>query len=305
MHLLHHGHHRPDTTQAINTQVPKAYAGWCWCQRTNCTKAELFMTLPTYFASHGSYVTAGVGKVFHPGGCTYVHSTQPHGSYGADFSHIVGDDYRAWNYGAYGVEGRATTDPDRPLPFEAAQTSEEQFGSIPGPWFASFNFSMGLSLLRSPLADEDLPDGQIATNAIERFANFSRDGVGNARADTAADTDRGNGNGYNGSIGDGKAFFHAVGFHKPHLPHIVPFKYFDLYNVENISLPANPRVPVGFKEENWHWNGNREMSSYSNNEAVFSNKTFGFTTPIHDDQARLLRLGYFAATSYIDAQVGK
>lgn len=304
---------RPDTTQAINTQVPKEYAGWCWCQRTNCSKAALFLTIPTYFARHG-YVTAGVGKIFHPAGCTYVHSTQPHGTYGADFSHVVGDDYRAWNYGLYGVEGRATTDPHYPLPLEAAQTSEEQFGSIPGPWFAVFNFSQGLSWMRSPLADEDLPDGQIATNAVERFANFSRDGVGitagAAPGSPGSSTRSTRSSSSSSSSADddrvaGKPFFHAVGFHKPHLPHVVPTKYFDLYTLANISLPKNRDIPSGFKEENWHWNGNMEMSSYTNNAAAFSNQTFGFRVPLDEDKARLLRLGYYAATSFIDAQVGR
>jgi hypothetical protein len=72
--------------------------------------------------------------------------------------------------------------------------------------------------------------GQIATNAIARLANFSAAGIG--------------------KVG-GKPFFHAVGFHKPHTPWIVPAKYFDLYDENTVSLPANPKVPVGFKEENW------------------------------------------------------
>jgi hypothetical protein len=59
---------RPDSTQVLNTQIPKAFAGWCWCQRTNCSKDELFMTLPTYFRQHG-YVTAGAVRVFHHGFC--------------------------------------------------------------------------------------------------------------------------------------------------------------------------------------------------------------------------------------------
>ena len=59
------------------------------------------MTLPTYFARHG-FVTAGVGKIFHPDACTRMHE----GYEGVRFSHRLGDDFRAWNHGEYGVEGR-------------------------------------------------------------------------------------------------------------------------------------------------------------------------------------------------------
>ena len=60
--------------------------------------------------------------------------------------------------------------------------------------------------MRSPLTDEQLPDGQLATDAIARFANMSKAGIGkNLEA-------------------GGRPFFSAVGFHKPHLPHIVPAK---------------------------------------------------------------------------------
>ena len=57
-----------------------------------------------------------------------------------------------------------------------------------------FNGTQGASFLESPLTDEEETDGMLATNAVERFANFSRDGIGKKGAD--------------------KPFFHAVGLHK-------------------------------------------------------------------------------------------
>ena len=47
----------------------------------------------------------------------------------------------------YGVEGmyQEPNDPQR------EQNSEEQFGTIPGPFFPVFNGTMGLSWMRSPL----------------------------------------------------------------------------------------------------------------------------------------------------------
>ena len=190
---------RPDTTR-----VGTGAKGWCWCSRTGCAADKLFMTLPTYLRQHG-FVTAGNGKLFHPDACK------------APFDHAVGDDPRAWSYRwPYGVE---------------ANFSQEQWGSIPSPTDPVFNGTIGLSLLESPLSDEEQTDGMLATNTLERLANFSREGIGRPGAN--------------------KPFFLSTGFHKPHLPHIVPKKYFDLYP-KNVSLAPNRLVPTGFKEENFH-----------------------------------------------------
>merc|ERR1711871_974313 len=83
-----------------------------------------------------------------------------------------------------------------------------------------------------------------------------------------------------------------------------PRKYFELYNLDNISLPENRNVPRGFKEENWHANGNAEMAKYENNEESFSAQNFGFHEPLPEMKQKELRRAYFAATSFLDAQVG-
>jgi iduronate 2-sulfatase len=217
------------------------------------------MTLPTYFRQHG-YTTAGVGKIFHPDAC-YVYPA---------FRHTNGDDPRAWSYYDYGVE---------------ANNTQEQWGGIPGPHDPIYNGTMGLSFFESPLSDEQQTDGMLATNAVLRFRNFSRDGIGKK--------------------GGNRPFFHAVGFHKPHLPHVAPKKYFDLYDITKVSLPPNPKVPSGFMEHNWYNNGNAEMRSYTNMGAVFAADDFGFHHPLDDDSVRHMRRGYFAAVSFVDACVGR
>ena len=94
---------RPDTTQVgVNGGIN---GGWCWCQRTNCTEGALFMTLPTYLRQHG-YVTAGEGKIFHPGACDGMDGHYASASF--NITHAEGDDKRAWSYFDYGIEANFT-----------------------------------------------------------------------------------------------------------------------------------------------------------------------------------------------------
>lgn len=245
---------RPDTTH-----VGTGEGGWCWCQRTSCDVASLFMTLPTYLRRHG-YVTAGGGKLFHPDACK---------GYGVAWDHAAGDDPRAWT---------------QPY-FSEANDTQIQWGSIPGPHDPVYDGKMGLSFLESPLADEDETDGILATNAIAQIANFSAHGIGKAGAN--------------------RPFFLSVGFHKPHLPHVAPKKYFDMYPV-NVSLAPNRFVPVGFREENFHADGTFELISYNVNAGpIFKADHQDFTTPVDETFSRAQRRAYFACVSFLDAQVGR
>lgn len=85
----------------------------------------------------------------------------------------------------------------------------------------------------------------------------------------------------------------------------MPSKYFELYDGKDISLARNQHVPQNFLEENWHYNGNIEIEKFENDVAPFNASVFGFDTPVDNQTARELRHGYFAATSFIDAQVGR
>jgi iduronate 2-sulfatase len=145
---------------------------------------------------------------------------------------------------------------------------------------------MGLSFFESPLSDEEETDGMLATNTVERLANFSKEGIGKPGAN--------------------KPFFLSTGFHKPHLPHVAPKKYFDLYDIKKVSLAPNRFVPTGFLEENFHADGTFELISYNDNAGpVFKQDGQDFETPLDEDFSRLQRRGYFAATSFTDANVGR
>jgi len=119
----------------------------------------------------------------------------------------------------------------------------------------------------SPKNDDELPDGFTAKEAVKRLHDLkSQD----------------------------KPFFLAVGFLKPHLPFVAPKKYWDLYDPDQIPLPATERLPRDAPDFVGHTNG--ELHNY-----VGVPKE----NPIPADFAKTLRHGYYACISYTDAQVGR
>ena len=91
----------------------------------------------------------------------------------------------------------------------------------------------------------------------------------------------------------GKPFFLAVGFQKPHIPYTCPKKYWDLYPEESIKLES-----TGLPENSnpYMAGGGNEFSSYSNIP-----KTGEYPESL---QKNLIR-GYKACVSFADAQLGR
>jgi uncharacterized sulfatase len=107
--------------------------------------------------------------------------------------------------------------------------------------------------------DEEYTDGKVATEAI-RLLEGHKD----------------------------KPFFLAVGFYKPHTPYIAPKKYFDLYPIDKITVPAvsaadvqNVPLPALASTKPWPSFGVNEM------------------------QARESKRAYYATISFVDAQIGR
>ena len=97
----------------------------------------------------------------------------------------------------------------------------------------------------------------------------------------------------------GKPFFFGIGFYRPHLPFNAPKKYWDLYNRDDIPLAADSLPPVNAPR--MALNNLREIRGYSD----FTNVAHPFDHRISEKDARLLKHGYLASVSYIDAQIGR
>jgi len=85
-----------------------------------------------------------------------------------------------------------------------------------------------------------------------------------------------------------KPFFLAVGFYRPHCPWITPGGYFEKYSHDTIKLPD---IAPGFKES-------------VPAPALASTRPWPYLR-VTPDQARECKLAYYAAISFVDAQIGR
>lgn len=126
----------------------------------------------------------------------------------------------------------------------------------------------GVAYEVADVPDDAYADGQVAEEAVRRLQS-------------AAKT-------------PDEPFFMAVGFVKPHLPFCAPKKYWDLYDPAAFKL-ADRRTPPegapGYAPTTWG-----ELRQY---------KGVADEGPVPDEQQRTLIHGYYAAMSYMDAQVGR
>jgi len=126
--------------------------------------------------------------------------------------------------------------------------------------------------LSSPTDDADVPDsdhadGNTAGMAVETLQRLSK---------------------------QGEPFFLAVGFVKPHLLFSAPQKYWDLYDPNQLPRAKLDDYPAGApKHAHTHWG---ELRHY----AGMPQKG-----PVSTAQAKRLVHGYYACTSFADAQIGR
>jgi len=83
-----------------------------------------------------------------------------------------------------------------------------------------------------------------------------------------------------------RPFFLAVGFYRPHTPYVAPKKYFDLYPLEQITLPRDPPD---------------DRSDIPTAALTVNPPNYGISERLQKQAIQ----AYHAATSFMDAQVGK
>jgi len=84
-----------------------------------------------------------------------------------------------------------------------------------------------------------------------------------------------------------ESFFLAVGFYRPHTPYVAPKKYFDLYPLDQIKLPPVPATERAGRPAPAYGSAKREQDAMT------------------DQQRKEAIQAYHAATTFMDAQVGR
>ena len=103
------------------------------------------------------------------------------------------------------------------------------------------------------------------------------------------------------AISGEQPFFLAVGFQRPHLPHVAPKQFYDLYNTSDITVASNPHVPEGLS--NLAYSKWGELRAYEDVAAL--NIPNDFNTTLPDYFAIDLRLAYYATVSFVDSLFGE
>ncbi len=91
-------------------------------------------------------------------------------------------------------------------------------------------------------------------------------------------------------------FFIAAGFARPHLPFSAPKKYWDFYDPEKLPVVTSKASPVGAPKWAIKKGTSGEISAY---------QPVPEKGEINETLTRKLTHGYYASTSYVDAQIGK
>ena len=95
-----------------------------------------------------------------------------------------------------------------------------------------------------------------------------------------------------------KPFFLALGLFRPHLPFVAPKKYWDMYNRDSIPMARNDYLPVNSPV--MAVNPSSELKGCYDLEYVKHPSVFKLSA----DSARMLKHGYYACVSYVDACIG-
>lgn len=240
----------PSRTAVMTGKRPDATRVWDLETHFRIAMPEV-VTVSQHFKMNG-YHAAGLSKIYHRGLEDGRSWSEPHWYPNGT---TVDTDLKDWTKQIKARHGVSTEEYSIAPSQKPADRPNGKDGKA-GPAFEM-----------SPKADDELPDGATAAEAVKRLHELKS---------------------------KSEPFFLAVGFLKPHLPFVSPKKYWDLYDPNQIPVPPTNHLPEGAPDYAGHTNG--ELHAYPGTPEG---------NPIPAEYARKLRHGYYAAISYTDAQVGR
>ena len=227
------------------------------------------VTLPQYLITKG-YTTSGIGKIYHPssaiGGVDPVSWSIPYlKAKESDFPAEFGMPANG-QYQLPETKARMTPDiiAERKQQSKDLASNDENPKSIKGP-----------STECMDLPDNAYQDGVNALLAKDQIIALSK---------------------------SDKPFFMAVGFSKPHLPFVAPKKYWDLYKREDMPIASFQEHSKNGPLIAYHQSG--ELRNYLDIPEFATLPKDSLRIGLKIEKQRELIHGYYAAVSYLDAQVG-
>lgn len=223
------------------------------------------VTLPQHFKNKG-YQAVGIGKIYDPRSVDKQSDKQSWSQ-----AYLNSDDYLNPEYGKPVLsqyQAKETKQAFRKYRQEAIDQGKKgrEINN-----YASQHIKPSTECVAIP--DDAYPDGGTAKGAVSFIENY-----------------------------DGKhPFFLAVGFKKPHLPFVAPQKYWEMYDRNKMPLASFREKAQDSPDFAYHKSG--ELNSYTDIPALAS---FSDThnMMLADDKAKELIHGYYAAISFMDAQLG-
>jgi arylsulfatase A-like enzyme len=225
------------------------------------------VTIPQFFRDNG-YTTVGLGKIFDPR-CVDQFRDKPSWSipYMPEHKFDYPSDYGPPAMGFY-------QDPKikahiKELRNEAKANGVKNLGKYLRDTF------------KPPFEKTDAPDDAYVDGALAIYANKFLDEY---------------------KLESSEPFFLAVGFKRPHLPFTPPKRYWDMYDPSKFKINEFQQNSKNGPRIAYHSSG--ELRSYITPEISYevsnSNRVI-----LSDEFQKDLIHGYYASTSFIDAQIGK
>lgn len=248
-----------------------------YCNQAVCAPSRFTLMLGSHSTSTGLYGLGSQLREILPDAVTMPQFFARHGNYrtqslGKVFhighgNHGDADSFSVPHFHDKVIEylDPASTDGGK-LTREEAYFTNQKLGQIR-------SLPRGAAFESPDVADSDYADGRVADETIRRLRDAARQ-----------------------RQQSGRPFFITAGFARPHLPFSAPKKYWDRFDPEKLPMPEFEELPSDSPAVAGKRGG--EISNYKpvpeQRDAEYS-----------EDLKRKLIHGYYASTSFVDAQIGR
>ncbi len=252
-----------------------------YCNQAVCAPSRFTLMLGSHSTSTGLYGLGSNLRQTLPGAVTLPQHFAKHGGYRTEslgkifhIGHGNHGDPASFSVPHFKEKVIEYVDPAS-KPDGAITREEAMFQNRAAPPGGMNALPRGAAFESPDVGDDAYADGRVAAETVRRL-----------RAARARRTE------------DGTPFFIAAGFARPHLPFSAPKRYWDLHDPAKLPLAENRDLPASSPGVAHKRGG--EIRNYSPVPDKDQPEV-----EIDDALARQLVHGYYASTSYADAQIGK